>query len=65
MITSRVKLACMFAMVMTMVSSPLFALQDAKPDLNRPLTTEPVGLIDYVQMFFGLALILGIIFGMA
>ena len=48
-----------------LLSLPLWAVEGPKPELNRPLTTEPVGMVDYVQMFLGLALVLVLIFGMA
>ena len=46
-------------------SLPLLAVEGPKPEFNRPLVTEPVGMVDYMQMFLGLALVLVLIFGMA
>ena len=65
MMWRRTHLRRLFALVGYMVSLPLFAIDGNKPDLNRPLVTEPVGMLDYMQMFLGLALVLVLIFGMA
>ena len=65
MISGYAKLQFMLVCAMTVVSSPLLAIAETKPDLSTPLSTEPVGFVDYVQMFLGLALVLLIIFGMA
>ncbi len=42
--------------------SPVMAAANTNPG---PLKAEPVGAGDFLQMFFGLLLVLGVIFGMA
>jgi len=49
--------------LMLIWSLPVFAETTKKTP--GPLISEPVGAGDYFQMFFGLLLVIGIIFGMA
>ncbi|MDH5408013.1 MAG: flagellar biosynthetic protein FliO [Gammaproteobacteria bacterium] len=54
-----------FGALLVIFSLPVLAANPNMTERTGPLVTEPVGFGDYVQMFFGLALVLGIIFGMA
>ena len=65
MMSCRANLRRSIALAGYLVSLPLLAVEQARPELNRPLVTEPVGMVDYMQMFLGLALVLVLIFGMA
>lgn len=49
--------------ILSVCCLPVMAQTAGKPD--GPLVSEPVGTGDFVQMFLGLLLVLGIIFGMA
>jgi len=49
--------------LLLMWSFPAWA--EVTKKLPAPLKTEPVGTGDFIQMFFGLLLVLGLIFGMA
>ncbi|MDH5444607.1 MAG: flagellar biosynthetic protein FliO [Gammaproteobacteria bacterium] len=53
--------------VLSLLLVQIWSLQvmAANTGASGPLKTEPVGAGDFLQMFFGLLLVLGIIFGMA
>lgn len=59
---SRIFLRITLGLLLTW-SLPVFA--ETGKNAQGPLITEPVGAGDFFQMFLGLLLVLGIIFGMA
>jgi len=54
---------CSFLLPLLLWTGPLSAEVGKKP--QGPLMAEPVGAGDYLQMLFGLVLVVGVIFGMA
>lgn len=48
-----------------LLATPLFAVEPLKQGNPRQLASDPIGFMDYLQMFLGLALVLGLIIGMA
>lgn len=54
-----------FMFLFAQVSYAAIAVDSAKEKVIPSLTSEPVGLGSYLQMFFGLFIVVGLIIGMA